>query len=654
MRTSILLIFLFSLASLQSAAGSNTTEGGNITLLNVTLQNTSTWYGICGAVSSPAFSNVTINATAGTVDCSFTIATGSSGCPNGVSFTSLIFSNTSQNFTSLSAGNLSALDDFINRTIENGSNTFTSSRTFETAGWGNITSVPTAYTEPASQQDFPEGYLQDSAGNLAFIAPVTSDKTGFNGTLYDFQAILPTYDGQNTTYYLRVDMACNAANVTPSPVPAPPSSSFVTPGFSIPYFSQVPKITLPVKPPTALDLRVLRFSPFREASAGDSIVISPLLENPTPSFVTVSVGLAGPEAPLASPSENVLIAPNEKRTVPFSVRLPSDMPVGYYAFSVLVELNGTNTTYPTIIRIVPTYRIGQPVVQRQFLIDYERGETDVVLTVRNTGTELLQQLQISEALPASISSLAQSIRLSTEPGSIEGELQPYGTGQSIRWSVLKLNPGETRSIIYRIPLLLTDVTEFPAWNIAQMVATSPIGPYDIVIRDVLTPTLLPGEKGEISFKLFNQGPVRRDVDLDVLVPQGWKANPQSLSLSLDSQEMQEGRILVDSPAGSQSGTYGFTLQVNYGPASFDRLLYIYVNKPVVEIFAPPLADQLSTFLGANVLPIAFALVAGGLLLAGLWFAYRTINAPKYDESRLEDMQNMERMFDQKTRGKKGL
>src|SRR3989344_3261159 len=173
LRTSIWLIFLFSLASLQSAAGSNLTEGGNITLSNITLaQSNSTWHGICGAVSGSAFSNVTINATPGTVDCAFTIATGSSGCAAGANSTNLLLSNSSQNFTTLSAGNLPALDDFINRGTQNGSNTFTSSRTFETAGWGSITSVPTAYTEPASQQDFPLGYLNDADGNLVFITPV--------------------------------------------------------------------------------------------------------------------------------------------------------------------------------------------------------------------------------------------------------------------------------------------------------------------------------------------------------------------------------------------------------------------------------------------------------------------------------------------------
>ena len=217
MRANALLVLLIFLAPAQFAA-SNLTEGGNITLLNLTAgQNNSTWYGICGAVSGSTFSNVTINATPGTVECTFTLATGSSGCSNGASLINLLFSNTSANFTTLSAGNLSALDSFINRTIQNGTGTFTSSRTFETSGWGNITSVPTAYTEPASQQDFPLGYLQDQSGNLAFITPVVSDKTGFNGSLYDFQAILPAYDGQNTEYYLRVDMACNAANATPSP-----------------------------------------------------------------------------------------------------------------------------------------------------------------------------------------------------------------------------------------------------------------------------------------------------------------------------------------------------------------------------------------------------------------------------------------------------
>lgn len=651
------LAFLVLVAQAHSAASSNATEGGNITLLNLSLaQNNSTWYGICGSVSGSAFSNVTINATPGAVECIFTFATGSSGCSNGVNSTFLLFSNSSANFTALSAGNLTVLDSFINSENESGTATFTSSRTFQTSGWGNITSVPSTYTEPSSPQDFPEGYLQDSAGNLVFITPAVSDKTGFNGSLYDFQAILPTNGGQNTTYYLRVDLGCNAANETPSPPPTPSpggGGTFVTPGFSIPYFAAVPPITLPAKPPTALDIRVLRFSPFREVGAGESAVINPLIENPTGSFMTISIGLSGPEAALATPSQNVLLAPGEKKTVPFSIRLPPDMPPGYYAFSVLLSFNDTSITYPAIVRVVPSYRIGEPVVRRQFMLDYENNETLVILAVTNRGTELISHLQIFETLPEKLASLSEAIKFTTETGTIGGDIAGTIKGPDIRWDVQNIHPDESRAIFYRVPKLLTDLSEYQAWNVAQLVAIQGGGP-DIQLRNLQAPSLLPGERGELTVSLFNAGVVDREVELGIVPPTGWKANPSSLSLTVPFREVETVSFVLGSPASAAAGTYGFTLHVSYADVFYDKFAYVYVNRPIVEIFAPPIADQLSAFLGANAVLVVFALVAGGLLLAGLFFAYRTLNQPRFDEGRLSDMQNLQRMFDQKMGKKKGL
>ena len=639
------------------SADSFGTQGSNITFANITSGNaSSTWYGLCGNVSGAAPSNVTLNATAGAINCSFTPATGSSSCSNGATFINLLFSNSSVNATTLAGGNLTVLDAFINRSSQNGTSTFITTATFQTAGYGNIGLVPTTYTNPSAAQDFPIGYLQDQSGNLVFITTVAAGKTGYNGSAVDFQAILPTKDGQNTTYYMGVDISCN--NTPPPPPPPPPAPGgggnyLISPGVSIRYYATVPPANISPVPPNISQIRLLAFTPYREASPGDQVVVDPLLNNPSDAFVTVGVGLSGASAALSTPARNVLLAPHSKQTVPFSMNLPSDMPGGYYIFSVEISLNNSNVSYPTIIRVVPVYRVGEPVVHRQFLLDYENKETTVVLTVTNTAKDTIPHLQVFESLPSKLAGIASEINFTSEAGgNLGGDISGTMNGPNIRWDLENIHPSESRSIFYRIPGLVTDMTDYPTWNLAQIVSISSIGTTDILISGLLTPTMLPGDKGEMSMSLFNAGVLDRDVDVDIIPPAGWRVTPLTLTLSLPSRQSEDLKFLVESPSSSDAGTYGFTIRVKYSDTFYDKTAYLYINKPIVQVFAPPLTDQLTAFFGANILPIAFVLAAGSLMIAGLYFAFRFINSPRFDEGRLADMQNMERMFDQKIIGKK--
>ena len=831
------LVFLVLLASLQFAAGGSTAQNGNITIANLTSNATSTWYGLCGNASGSPAPSIAIRAIPGAVNCSFITATGSSGCIYGPEFINLIFSRSAVKPAALTPGNLTVLDNSINRESQKGTATFTTASTFQTHGWGSIAGVPTAYTNPSAAQDFPLGYLQDQAGNLVFITPVTDQQPGYDGNPVDFQAMLPTADGQNTTFHLFADLSCNSgplplqittasldsgqegiaysftlsgtggtlpytwtvtglpSNLTydpgtgiisgipdngtstsspysvditlqdsgsqtagttlslaiasasplqittasldsgqegtaysytllatggtqpytwtvtglPSgltydpgtgiisgtpatgtstispysisitaqdsasqtasttlslaisaapPPPPPPTPSgggtyTVSPGITIPYYHEVPKVGLPPVPIKIEELRILSFTPYREASPGEQVIVNPLIQNPSADFVTVNIGLSGVGGAISTPAQNVLLAPYSKQTVPFSMKLPDDLPAGYYSFSVEVQVNNSKVSYPAIIRVVPTYRIGQPTVHRQFILDYVTNETTVILTVTNTANETLPHLQVFESLPASLAGLSSQIKFSSEAGgNLGGDIAGTINGPNIRWDLENIHAGESRSIYYNLPFLATDTSEYPTWNLAELVAINPAGNTDILIRDLQTPSLLPGDKGEVTMTLFNSGVIDRDVNVDVLPPAGWKITPRSVSLSIASRDSQQMSFVVEAPSSADAGTFGFTVRVTYGDTFFDKLAYIYVNRPIVQLYAPPLSDQFLAFLGANTIPVVFVAVAGALLAGGLYFAYRFLNAPRFDEGRLEDMQNMEQMFNQKIIGKK--
>jgi len=216
LKGAILLFCLVLLATLGSAI----TEGGNITSVNVSpVSNQSVWHGVYGQTSISPPVPVTINATPGNLT-GITMNTGSYSCTSGVSILNILFSNSSSAITSLSPGNISQLDDFISAELQDASGTFTFSSTFETAGYGNISNVPSTYTEPQSSQAFRLGYLQDQSGNFVFITPAVEDQAGFNGTPLDYQAMLPT-NGTQIPYHVGIDLQCTSAPPGPGPSPGP-------------------------------------------------------------------------------------------------------------------------------------------------------------------------------------------------------------------------------------------------------------------------------------------------------------------------------------------------------------------------------------------------------------------------------------------------
>ncbi len=636
------LIILF-LASAAFAAGNDTTEGGNITHADIAQpQAPSTWHAVFGHVSGLPFSPATINATPDNLTL-LDISTGSSSCAYGVSVLNLLFSNSSSAITSLSPGSLGALDSFVERNVQNGSGTFASSTTFSTASYGSISGVPTTYTEPASSQVFREGYLQDQAGNIVFITPAVGGQIGFNMTPVDFQAILPTSNGTALVYYATVDIACNPAP-PPPPQPGGGPTYTVSPGRSIPIYREIPNVTIPLLPPSASDLRVLTFSPFREVLPGDNIIINPLLENPTDRSVTITISLSGAGAGLAKPVANILLPAGDKRTVPFALHIPEDMPAGYYSLLMNVSTGKSDVSYPSIVRVVRSYRVGQPAVKRQFSLDYENGETMVSLTVTNRGKDPLSHIQVYESVPAVFFDKSGNRKFTTQLTSVAGEGSSHVEGSSIRWDVENVLPYESRTIFYRVPILLTDLSDYSGWNLAQLTTIDTASQTEIFIRDLQVPTMLPGEKGEISLKLFNSGGTAHDVEMDIIGPQGWKINPRSLSLNMPSRDSEGVVFGVESPPFSEAGTYGFTLRLKYRDTVFDKQVFVYVYKPVVELFAPPLPEQFVAWMGGS-LPGLLLLGFVAVIAAGIAFAiYRKINSARYSQERFESLKLMESML----------
>ena len=211
----IVIVFLTGLAW----PGNVTIEGGNITHVELGYQlANATWHAVHGLVRSPPFALLFVNATPGNITY-IEVNTGSSQCSAGTSNIILMFSNSSAPITSLVAGNLTLLDEFVGTSLQNGSHTFALTSSFTTDAFGTILNVPTTYIEPVSSQAFRLGYMNDQLRNLVFVAPYAAGANGFSGNATDFEAILPCKNGSDVGYYVHLNQTCSQQPPVP---PGPP------------------------------------------------------------------------------------------------------------------------------------------------------------------------------------------------------------------------------------------------------------------------------------------------------------------------------------------------------------------------------------------------------------------------------------------------
>ncbi len=218
----VLLTIACSITANAASPDGASAQGGNITDVSVHENRpTDVWNGIAGRIlfKSPSLPNST---KAGGGDINTSVFNITSACSNPTSVTGfLFFSNSTASPTDLARGNLTTLNKFINATEDNATATFSTLTSF-TIGT-TFTLVPTTYTyvnNSAQSTKFKEGYFNDMNKNFVFAVEVNLNTSGYNNSFFDFQAILPTKKGIQTTYFLTTSLTITCPT-TPTPTPTP-------------------------------------------------------------------------------------------------------------------------------------------------------------------------------------------------------------------------------------------------------------------------------------------------------------------------------------------------------------------------------------------------------------------------------------------------
>lgn len=451
-----------------------------------------------------------------------------------------------------------------------------------------------------------------------------------------------SYSGGTVSNTMNLSFSIAAA---PTP-PAPPSpgggggGSISSGPVIMPVSPTPPKLT---PPKSTQEVQVARFSPMREAVGGDNAFFNPVLENPSPDTpIEVSVRLEGANGSLYQAATNVVLAPGEKRAFPFTLPIPADAPSGYYSVIVRITTNQSEIAYPTMVHVLPNYKVGAASVKRQLFLDYDKNETVVYLTVTNNKNSSLAYLQIYENVPDRLTD-PDKVRFATEPS--KKATREQSGASTVRWDLEDMQPKESRTIVYGIPGVLSDLSDYSDWTLAQMVAIEPPSAEKVIVRDLRVPQILTGETAEITLKIFNGASSRQQVTGTVIAPNGWKVVPPTFSFDMLSRTSENVRLMVQPPDFAPPGTYGLVMRMKYGDSYSDEQLLVTIDSPVVQLYTPPLAGQIWDRFSPYI-PLAAGLMGVfGAASVGLYLAYRQLFfTPRFNSGRLQSLQSIGRLF----------
>ncbi len=623
------LLVLMLLPAGLAHAGNDTTQAGNITAMSVLMPyDNASWHAVVGALSPSPQAPFSVNATPGNLTVAV-INSSSGSLPYGVNGSIwLLFSNSSEPITSLSPGNLTLLDGFINMTFENASGTFTTTTTFSIGNF-TIAGVPTAYTNAPNATSFRMGYLQDQSGNIVIAVQSANQTPGFNGSLFDFQLMLPTMNGTAVEYYVTVIVS---GNIQP-PIPPQPPSPSPSPHPSIPsnvsLMPQPPPIVLP--PANAW---LLVYPILKEMSPGDSAFIFPLLENPGPYAIYADAVPAGSSAALASAVRGVLLLPNKPTTIVIPVQVPQDVPAGYYALTIEYSLNGSYVSQPLIIHVVPSRAAGLA-VYREVSIDQQQNNSVMRLHAVNKGDWPIGHAEVFEQVPPAFD--LQGLSFIVPHADTDKSL--------ITWDLINVLSNETRMLSYVLPGIPDNLELFTLWPAAQTLIIEPDSYRHILITGFEAPDIGPGEKGNYVLKLFNAGSSDETVAVRITGADGWGLEPDSFNLFIHSRATSDLTFSLTAPADAPDPVYTLTVYLEYAGIRDQKTLPVPLNhERLVATAPPPLAQQLVAWVARNVSMLVLAVLACVAVSLVIRLGYLEIKKPKYSRKRVDALLKLQQMF----------
>lgn len=397
----------------------------------------------------------------------------------------------------------------------------------------------------------------------------------------------------------------------------------------------VPEVEVPSSLESTL-FRVLRYPLFKEVVAGESALLYSLVENKGAGVLSLNA-FPTTRGNFLAGNTSVHIAQNESGTVVMPINIPSGTKPGFYLLTTNFLAGGETLSYQQVIKVLPQPQEGVPAVAREALLDYAQKAMYITLSVLNTGSLPMPQVQVYEKMPQALASQPDRLSFGAQPAEVQAR---EGT---MRWDFENLLPSQRKETTYIVNGLIPDLSIFSSWSIDEIVSIKPASQSDILLRDVWSSSMEPGGQGTLTLKLFNAGASERKVRVDILAPQGWTSIPSTFDILIPPRQTAQTSLAVKSPRDIEPGAYSLLLQLKYGNTIDEKSVALNIYRELVTIApAPSLPHALASFALENAPQVLFAIIAIAIAAFALRAIIKHVRSPKFDQSRLDALRLLEK------------
>ncbi|MFH0836136.1 MAG: hypothetical protein V1834_03165 [Candidatus Micrarchaeota archaeon] len=386
-------------------------------------------------------------------------------------------------------------------------------------------------------------------------------------------------------------------------------------------------IELPKKiEPEIGEIKLTKKIVLREIMTGEGGIGTIEIRNTAGSTQKIKIAITGAPEGFVSSQQNELVLPaKQSALLGLGFNIPADAKQGDYLVSLSIAGEGTVTKEFMILRVKgypPDYPA--PRILRTVELDEKERSTLVTLVVKNPGLKKVAKLEIFEEIPARLNIDANKITFIDNTAAILSQ-NPLIMG----WKLSELEPGESRTISYKLGSLAHDYSAYAYWQLKSAAYNTDDATGLLKIQELSVPVMRIGETATATAKLFYGGLNSLDASIYLQVPAGeFSIEPEMRQAYLAPRSLTPFSFDITPKTGATPGTHMAELVIASGEVTLSQTIVFIVEEPR-QSFISGLDKTLIYGL------IAFIL----LLMAATWLypkAKRKIKDRKFPSELSED------------------
>lgn len=335
-------------------------------------------------------------------------------------------------------------------------------------------------------------------------------------------------------------------------------------GMNSTEFRIVPCEIYRMVPPGQGTLKIHKYPILSEVSAGESTVLSIVVEGEG----NYDVNVSGPSW-IYSDANSVKLSGEGGINLAVS---PGIEDVGDHL--VTLRIGGEEIKF--LVRVLEQSMCKMVTLSRN--VEADDGGIVVWLNVKNRDERAL--IELVEGIPREISDYITAIQFIHPPNLPRDMIHTEGNITWLKWILQDLAPCERRSVAYKLSPMKTpeDYTKYVYWPVRQTNVFYVYENVSIEMRNLTFPMLIAGRGGQAEIEIANVGDVERICNVQLSAPEGWGVIPPSASFSIPPHSSRTMSFRILPPVTAPPGEYSLAVSIRYDGEETSRSFVVSVEQ----------------------------------------------------------------------------